>query len=491
MRPKRLPAQLPQSSASDPHAVHRLNAGWIVRLRWAAIAGQALTIGVVHWSMGITLPLVPLALLIALGFASNVLAAMWLRSEPPVTEAVLGASMALDLCLFTGLLYFTGGPFNPFSTLYLVHIALAALVLTPRWTWSLVLLAVAANAALFVRHEPLPIDHGDHGATAHGSRDFTTLSEPHATAAHRHDAHEGHGAPSDSGHDGHHGAGAAVEPGHPLHEPLGMHLQGMWVAFGVTAGFIVYFLNRVSRTLAERDEALNRIREKSAKAERLASVATLAAGAAHELSTPLSTIAVVAKELERDSAARTRDDAQLIRAEVERCRDILRQMAGDAGESPAETASKVTLRELVDVALDPIGHERIRITWAPRAEGAEVLVPLRAASQALRNVIQNAIDASPESEPVDIYGDRAGDRWVLAVVDHGHGMDEGVVARAADPFFTTKEPGRGMGLGLFLTRSVLDFLGGSIDIDSTPGKGTRVTLTFPAFAVREPGGSAT
>lgn len=414
--------------------VHRLNLSWMIRLRWAAVVGQASLIAFVHSAMGFALPMVPLAAIVLVEAGSNVLARVWLARSVRVTEWTLGSLMVLDVCLFTGLLYLTGGPFNPFSFLYLVYIALAALVLPPRWTWMLVLLALGGNAALFYHHVPLPMDHASHAMEAE------------------------HG------------------------EPLSLHLKGMWVAFGVGAAFIVYFLHRVTRALAERDAELARIREQTARSERLASVATLAAGAAHELATPLSTIAVIAKELERPREHEaTAKDAQLIRREVERCRDILSQMAGDAGESPGELAAPATIDELIDKAIDGLsGRERIEVRMAEALGPQRIVVPLRAMAQALRGVIKNALDASPKTRSVELSVTRSDAGWSFEVRDHGEGMAPAVVARATEPFFTTKEPGSGMGLGLFLTRSVIDFLGGTFELQSSEGRGTVATLSLPA-----------
>ena len=141
---------------------------------------------------------------------------------------------------------------------------------------------------------------------------------------------------------------------------MAMHLQGMWVAFGVASAFIVYFLLRVRRALARRDEELAASRNLAARQERLASLATLAAGAAHELATPLSTIAVVAKDLERDvgalaAGADALEDVRLMRREVERCRRILERMRVDAGESAGERFARVSARELVADCLAETG----------------------------------------------------------------------------------------------------------------------------------------
>jgi two-component system, sensor histidine kinase RegB len=227
----------------------------------------------------------------------------------------------------------------------------------------------------------------------------------------------------------------------------------------------------------------------------------MAAGAAHELSTPLGTIALVAKELERalsragDAAARAADgataggtidpamieDARLIREQVGRCRVILDQMAGGAGEHPGEGIETVTVADLIREAL--VGTRpapRVRLDLADGAGRAVLRLPPRAVAQALRSVITNAQDASVQDREVMVVATRARDQVVVEVIDRGHGMSKEVLARVGEPFFTTKEPGRGMGLGLFLTRAVVESLGGALGMDSTPGQGTCVTLVLPA-----------
>jgi two-component system, sensor histidine kinase RegB len=420
----------------DRDAVHRINLSWLGRLRWATIAGQAAVIAFVQWGMNVPLPLVPLLAILAVEAVANVAFRAWIARGLRVSERAVAAALGLDVLCFTGLLYLTGGPLNPFSFLYLVYIALAAIVLRPRWAWTLVLLSASCSAALFLDHVPLPMDHGEH---------------------HMH---------------------------HAGHEAMGTHLRGMWVAFAVAAAFIVYFINRVTSALADRDAELARSRERTARGQRVAAMATLAAGAAHELATPLSTIAVAAKELERRAGDESvRADATLIREQVERCRDILGQMAGHAGESPGEVATEETVDDIVRSALSGLPNpERVRVDWTSTDRGGKLFVPLRATAQALRNVIKNALDASPEDGDVVLRIGAVAGGFRLEVEDHGIGMTESALVRATEPFFTTKDPGAGMGLGLFITRGVVDLLGGSLDIQSKHGEGTRVVVTLPDAA---------
>jgi two-component system sensor histidine kinase RegB len=258
----------------------------------------------------------------------------------------------------------------------------------------------------------------------------------------------------------------------------------MWVAFGVAASFIVYFVQRVTRALAERERELDDARAATARAERLASLATLAAGAAHELSTPLSTIAVVAKELERElerlrAAESALGDARLIRDQVERCRDILVQMAADAGESTGEDFAPITVARLVDSSIEGLA-ERERIALSVAASEDPVVVPVRSVAQAVRAVTKNALQASPRHAPIALAAELSHDVCRIEVRDSGSGMSPEVLARAGEPFFTTKGTGQGMGLGLFLARAVLERLGGRLELRSTPGAGTTVVLLLPA-----------
>jgi two-component system, sensor histidine kinase RegB len=421
----------PRSAASDAPVTDETTTtlSWLLRLRWGAIAGQLLTILGVHFAMDVPLPLPPLLAIVGLEILSNI--AWYLRGETrPVPAGSLGALMALDVLLFSGLLFFTGGPLNPFSFLYLVPISLAALILTATWTWALVLLSLACSAILFLWNRPLDLG----------------------------DSHAAH---------------------------MSMHLRGMWVAFGVAAAFIVYFLRRVRRALAQREAELAASRSQAARQERLASLATLAAGAAHELATPLSTIAVIAKELERRTAAlaapaEVREDVGLLRAQVERCRDILQRMCADAGEVMGEAFVPVPVEDLVGRALAGLASQpAIQATVDRNLRDVALSVPPRALGQALQGVLKNAQDASPADRPVSFQVTRVGDRVEFTVRDQGSGMTPEVLARAGEPFFTTKPAGQGMGLGLFLARAVVERIGGAVAFDSAEHLGTTARIAVP------------
>lgn len=403
---------------------------WLVRLRWLAAAGQIVAIGVAVWLVDLRYPLVPLAWVIALTLLTNVALVLWRRfGRRPVPGVTAPAVLVLDVALLTALLYFTGGPDNPFAVLYVVHVALATTVMGPRWAWATVAVVAACYGLLLLGgHRPL-------------------------------------------------------SPGEPL--PGWAQLLGRSAALMLVVVLLAYFVGRITASLRRRETELAAVRERAQVNERLAALTTLAAGAAHELGTPLGTIAVVAKEMElaarENGQPALAEDAALVRQQVDRCRQILDHLRGDvAGRTTDEpgTSDAAEIVEQVKAGLRPDRAERLEL----RLEGSlpHVAAPPRATQQAVQFLVNNAFDASPPTAPVTLRVGREGAEVVFSVTDVGMGMDAETLRRATEPFYTTKDPGRGMGLGLFLVRLVAERNGGSLSLDSTAGRGTFAALRLPA-----------
>lgn len=430
----------PDHPTNPAGEVARINLGWLVRLRWAALAGQLLTILVSHFVLDIWLELTPLLITVAASVASNLVAMAALRrGRHGPSERWVPALLVWDTLQLTALLYYSGGPFNPFSFQYLVQVALAVVIVPPRWAWLLGTLSVACMGGLFVEHIWL-------------DPEMRSSDNPHL-------AH------------------------------MRMHLYGMWLALGVASAFILYFVSKVRAALAEREQELVEAKERVQRGEQLAALATLAAGAAHELATPLSTIALVAKELQRDLDGQVDApqlaDLELMQRELARCRAILQRMSVQAGQAPGETPAAASLGQLLREASDGLGPN-VALDLPVAVASQHVRVPLQAAAQALRALLQNALQASPVGESVQVAVQVERGTAQVVIRDRGPGMSPEVQKRAGEPFFTTKAPGQGMGLGLYLAREVIERSGGALRIDSAPGAGTTVTATLPLAANAAP-----
>ena len=447
----RMPMGQPDTADARSHVSLR----WLIRVRWGAAVGQLATLLFADWALGLALPLAPLFAIVAVAAATNLAAARMLRGadEAPVggpdTGTLLACTLlAIDTLLLTVSLALTGGPQNPFSVFYLVYITLAAVVLGARWTWFLTVLAACSYGSLFLYLMTRPLE---------------------------------------------------VAGDHSTHIAVGLsHLQGMWWAFLLAASLTAYFVVKLSSAIERRDRELALMREQALRNERLASLTTLAAGAAHELSTPLATIAVVTGEIERalehardsvpnasPSTAPLSDalltDARLIRAELQRCRAILDRMAAQAGETVGEMPAPVSVIALLADALRALPpDEAARVKVEAPETVATITVPGRGVVTALVSLLRNAMDASEQSKAVTLAA--AADNGIvrLTVRDWGSGMAPDVLARAGEPFFSTKPAGAGMGLGLFLTRALAERLGGALRLESAPGSGTAATLELPA-----------
>ena len=409
-----------------------VNFAWLVRLRFGAVLGQLIVIVAVSSLLGAVLPLVALGIVMALELLLNVWALARLHGKKPIAERHVTLSMGADLLLFTALLYFSGGPANPFSFLYLIHIALAAVVLPPRTSFALVASALGCSLGLFWAHVPLPHDHSHH------------------------------------------------------QQAYSWHMRGMWVAFGLAACFIVYFIQRVLRELRQIEEELAASRERATRGEAVAALAMLSAGAAHELASPLSTIAVASGELlrrlpEGDTGAASREDVLLIKSEVERCRGILDQLAAEAGQAHGSSFGELTWPLIIEHGASGFDHRRLTVETPP-GEPRALTGSLGATSQALRNLLSNAFDATAPDGAVRLGVSEQHGELAFSVQDDGPGMSPSVLSRATEPFFTTKPRGQGMGLGLFLVQSVAEQMGGRLELSSQSGHGTLAKLVLPLTA---------
>ena len=170
----------------------------------------------------------------------------------------------------------------------------------------------------------------------------------------------------------------------------------------------------------------------------------------------------------------------MMRDEVARCRDILNRMSAQAGEAVGEPVVRITASQLVEEILTALRQrQRVHSRVDSAVGSCQLRVPKTGLAQALAGIVQNSLDATEPDGNVEIFGKLEQKDLVLLIQDHGPGMTAEVLARAGEPFFTTKGPGSGMGLGLFLARSVVERLGGRFELQSTPGSGVTARIVLP------------
>ena len=423
------PATPPRASVERSATAITLT--WLVRLRWGFFLAQAVTVVAARYVLAVDVPVAALAGVVATSGASNLALGLWSRRRRDPQQSALGGVFVLDTLLLTALLYFSGGPANPFSVFYLVHVTIAAVALGMRWAALVVVLSVLSYATLFFEHVNVPaMEHAHHSGTA-----------------------------------------------------FSVHLQGMWFALTIAASLIAYFVTRVSGALRAREVELLRTQRLAARNEKLASLSTLAAGAAHELGTPLGTIAIAAKELERSIHSAPDEavaDARLIRDELERCRAIVSRMSASAGQSIGELPAPTTTGAVLAALRERMGDTALAGVDV-QLEDVAFDAPIQGLVQVLSNLVQNALHATPDGgTPVVLMSDVVGGKLRFTVIDRGHGVARADLDRVGEPFFTTKPPGQGMGLGLFLARAFADRYGGQLVFSSEEGRGSRVTLELPA-----------
>ncbi len=359
------------------------------------------------------------------------------RRGHQVAPAVLGICWCTEAALLAGLLDITGGPFNPFIVMYVTYIWLAVVTLGPQWGVVVSAVSVAGFGWLAIDHVQAEL------AEHHRLNDFPT------------------------------------------------HLFTMWLAGSAIAELVAHYVSRARSVLDQRQQQLDDARDRALRSEHLAALTTLAAGAAHELSTPLATIAIAARELERNadrlsmsqpSVATLTDDARLIRREVDRCQIILDGMSGRAPEgapSAVEPLTPAAIAQLVRNRLTDTQQRRLHVEIA--TEDATPSVAGAAMVQAISSLLKNAFDASDATSDVSLRFARREDMVRIEVRDRGVGMPPDVRRRVGEPFYTTKEPGQGLGLGLFLTRTFAERAGGTLQFEINDG--TTAILEIPARAV--------
>jgi two-component system sensor histidine kinase RegB len=279
-----------------------------------------------------------------------------------------------------------------------------------------------------------------------------------------------------SGHDHMH-----MQHAMPQDDAFNMHVIGMWLGFVICAVVVAYFVVKMANAVRERDEKLARVREETLRNERIVALGLQAASAAHEMGTPLSTLAVVIGELQREAGAlpEWRDNLALLDGQVRNCKRILDKLLANA-QDPAPQTLQSPEQFIIDTLdewqlLRPTVHYRYHSSGSQPVPQMRIDPSLRAA---LLNLLNNAADVSPTE--IDIYVHWNKEYFILEIHDCGHGLTTEVAANAGSAFFTTKEEGRG--LGLFLANATIEQLGGKVKIFNRDDEGATTEVILPLIA---------
>jgi two-component system, sensor histidine kinase RegB len=423
----------------DPQQSHRLRLNTLINLRWLAIAGQSAAVLFVAYRLHFPLPVSVCFALIALSAWLNLFLAFRYPAAHRLRPFAALGIMIFDAMQLAGLLFLTGGLTNPFSLLMTVPVVISATSLPLRMTIVLGSLVISMATALVFYHLPLP-----------------------------------------------------WFPGVELPMPF-VYVWGMWVAVVSSIAFTGIYAWRVAEEARMLANALTATELVLQREQHLSALDGLAAAAAHELGTPLATIALVSKEMQRElvNDPRWREDVTLLRTQSERCREILKRLTSLSTETE-EHLAQLPLTSLIEEVIAPHRDFGITIKLEPGEHSGPEPVGRRnpGVIYGLGNLVENAVDFARETVIVRW-------RWTenhvsLDVTDDGPGFPPEIIDRIGEPYMSTRqgaEPGGGLGLGLFIAKTLLERSGATLSFRNAtePGRGALVQVLWPREVFLKPG----
>ncbi len=421
------------------------------------IISESLLIFISTYGLKIQLPAESLWLVIMLIMVANVYTSFRLQIAEPVTESELFGQLIIDVVAITLLLYLTGGASNPIAWVFLLPVIISAIMLSQAYAWYMVIITTSMYTILMSFNVPLPAIE-PHAQSLHnlhpGMSNYNLLQQAHAIS----DQHY-----------------------------FNLHVFGMWFGFVFSAGLVAYFVVELAIALRKQERSLAEARENALRDERVVALGTLAASAAHDMGTPLGTIAIVAHELENEYPEHRFPDlhekTQIIQQQIQRCKATLSVMSASAGELRAESGRLVLVVEYLD---DVINQWRTHKPGAklsffidqPVADDAKVIAE-RTLTHSIINILNNAAEATAPNQGVEFHARWDSQRLDLTVRDFGAGLPPELTEMAGKLPVISKK--RGLGVGLFLTYSTIKRLGGKIKLYNHDAGGACVELSLPLF----------
>lgn len=447
------------------HPTSALNS--LVNLRWISISGQVLVLLGLVLGLQVELPILLITPAFLILLAANWVGRRQLTHSSQVTDGQLMGHLATDFLALGWVLYCAGGASNPFASLLLLPLTMAAITLPGRWLWVTTPLAVMAYTALVFFNIPLPPPQGSLQALDQVLAETCSIGGIH---------------------------GAEDAPG----SGFALHVAGMWVNFAISASIVYFFLARQAATLRQHEHALQAFRERALREEKVLAIGLMAAGAAHKLGTPLSTLAVMLGEIEAESSIDA-EDISLMRSQIERCKSILVDMV--ASTTP-QSRQALSLTRWIDGWLDEWhllrpSVLRPHLTLLGQTDtSSPIVVPDRTLDQAIMGLLDNAADAAASNPTTAIAEDRRlrmeiswdQDAVQIDILDSGPGIPENMADLLGMHFVTTKNkpltsPDNtqvgGLGIGFFLTNATIERFDGKVELFNRDPQGTRTRVKLP------------
>lgn len=408
----------------------------LVFTRWLAVAGQVIALLTVSEGLRVELPMLAAMAAVGCSAALNIHLTLRRGLSGWHSERAAAAYLAYDILQLAALLYLTGGLENPFALLFLVPVTISATILSLISTVMLGLLASICVSLLFDQHFPLPWP----------------------------------------------------EPGLFLPQ---VYKLAIWAALSLGTGFLMFYAWRVAEEARRMSDALAALQAALARERELAAVGGLAAAAAHELGTPLGTIALVSKELTRDVPKDSgfRADIELLNDQAERCRQILTRLAANPSEGADRSLDQQPLDALVVAVADAYRRDSVRIEFSVRApDGDDHAAPQVRRSpelvQGLGNLIENAVDFARSEVRIVLF-------WSahdvgIEIADDGPGFAADILRLIGEPYVSSR-PNRGrMGLGVFISKTLLERSGATLRFSNRRrGRGAEVVIVWQRGVIEE------
>lgn len=421
-----------QAASTITHAAGHQNMQQLIQLRWIAVVGQITTISIASLVYDVALPMALMLNVLACLIAFNIASTLRWQENQVVSNGELLLALLVDVASLTAQLYLSGGATNPFVFLYLLQVILGA-VLLERWsTWVIVGVtgACIAGLALFSQPLTLPLDHAN-GISS-------------------------------------------------------LYVQGMLLCFVLDAALLVVFITRITDNVRASSAKLADLRQRAAEEEHIIRMGLLASGAAHELGTPLATLAVILGDWKRMPEFKNNPellgDVAEMQTQLKRCKSIVSGILLSAGEARGESSAATTINTFLDetVAEWRYGRPVVQFIFDKQIAADFPVVSDSTLKQMICNVLDNALEASPHWLRLEAGCEQG--MLVLQVTDAGPGFPPNILAQFGKPYNSSK--GRpGGGLGLFLVVNVARTLGGAVTAHNLPQGGAVVRLSLPVSAI--------